>query len=290
MNPFDLPGPPFLLFYLLLIAGAAAAFYLTIITLEDGAIPSLPLGNPYQIAWLRGGAREAVRVAVLSLLDRNLVELGVSTVTARVTDISAVAEPIERAILRRCIDGGELLSRLPADPMVAAACERLRDGLSRIGLVPNDAQQRVRSGIFAFAVAMLAAVALVKLSVAFDRGRSNVGFLIVLAGAAPFALGFLLVHRRTRLGDRVLADLRRLFAGLRGRAQAIRRGEATNEAMLLAAVFGIAALPEGAYFDLRQAYARADRSGNGSSGCGGGGGGSGCGGGGGGCGGCGGGS
>jgi uncharacterized protein (TIGR04222 family) len=285
MNPFDLPGPSFLLLYLLLIAGTAAAFYLSIIILEDGTTPPLPLGNPYQIAWLRGGAREAVRVAVLSLLDRSLVELGVSAVTARVTNVSTVAEPIEQAILRRCINGGELLTRLPADPMVAAACDRLGDGLARLGLVPNEAQQWVRRGIFAVAVVWLGAVALVKLKVAFERGRSNVGFLIILAVAAPFALGFLLQHRRTRVGDRVLADLRRLFAGLRGRAQAIRRGETTNEAMLLAAVFGVTALPEGAYFDLQQAYARANRSGGVSGGCGGGGGG--CGGGGGGCGGCG---
>jgi uncharacterized protein (TIGR04222 family) len=287
MNPFDLPGPSFLLFYLLLIAGAAAAFYLSITALEDGATPTLPLGNPYQIAWLRGGAREAVRVAVLSLLDRNLVELGVSAVTTRVTDVSAVDQPIERAILRRCMDGGELLSRLPADPMVAAACERLRDGLTRLGLVPNDAQQWVRRGIFAVTVAVLAAVALGKLAIAFERGRSNVGFLIVLALAAPVALGFLLAHRRTRLGDRMLADLRRLFAGLRNRAQAIRRGEATNDAMLLAAVFGIAALPTGAYFDLQRASTKATQSGSNSCGGGGDGGGGGCGGGGGGCGGCG---
>ena len=143
----------------------------------------------------------------------------------------------------------------------------------------------MRLVIFAIAVAALATVALVKLVLAFDRGRSNVGFLIALAAAAPLALCFPLNYRRTGLGDRMLADLRRLFAGLRGRAQAIRRGQATNEAILLAAVFGIAALPQGAYLDLQQAYARAHRSSNSSTGCGGGDGG--CGGGGGGCGGCG---
>jgi len=286
MNPFDLAGPPFLVFYVLLIAVVAAALHTAIGATEDGAAPVLPLGDPYQIAWLRGGDKEAVRVAVLSLLDRDLVELGESAVTARVTDVTAVEEPIERAILSRCIAGGELLGRLADDPVVASVCDRLRVSLTRVGLVPNGAQRRVRIWIFGLAVAVLAIVALVKLAVAFERGRGNVSFLIALALIAPFALGALVLRRRTRLGDRMLSDLRRLLAGLRERADAIRRGEATSDAILLAAVFGLAILPDGQYFDLRRAYRKADQSRGGScGGCGGGGGGGGgCGGG---CGGCG---
>ena len=36
---------------------------------EGGVPPSLPLGDPYQIAWLRGGTAEAARIAVLALTD-----------------------------------------------------------------------------------------------------------------------------------------------------------------------------------------------------------------------------
>src|SRR5262249_21439553 len=114
----------------------------------------------------------------------------------------------------------------------------------------------------------------------------NVLFLILLAVASPFAVWLPVSLRRTRLGDRMLADLRQLFGTLHRRAATIRRGEMTSEAMLLAAVFGISALPTGSYIDLVQAYRRVDQA-NTSSGCGSGGG-DGCGGGGGGgCGGCG---
>jgi uncharacterized membrane protein YgcG len=120
-----------------------------------------------------------------------------------------------------------------------------------------------------------------------DRGRGNVGFLIMCIIAV--VIGFLVLAApppRTRAGSRMLADLRRLLDGRRGGPQP----EAPqDEALLLGAVFGAAGLA--GYNDLQAVYNRASPAQSGSSG--GDGGSSGCGssssgcGGGGGCGGCG---
>ena len=113
------------------------------------------------------------------------------------------------------------------------------------------------------------------------------GFLVVLTAIGLWVVWLLVRRRRTHLGNRMLKDLQRLFRALRQRAATIRAGAMTSDAMLLAAVFGISALPATGFADFLRVYKKAASSGGGcgsscGSGCGGGGGG--------GCGGCGGGS
>ena len=73
MNPFDLTGPSFLIFYICVALMVIIALKLAIDEAEGGALRALPLSDPYQIAWLRGGTPEAARIAVLSLIDRGLL-------------------------------------------------------------------------------------------------------------------------------------------------------------------------------------------------------------------------
>ncbi|HVH80365.1 MAG TPA: TIGR04222 domain-containing membrane protein [Stellaceae bacterium] len=289
MNPFDWTGPNFLIFYIALIGFAVAALYAAILIAEDGPAPALPLADPYQIAWLRGGAPETVRIAVLSLLDREAIDLDITGIVAnpdKPTTAAVAGPPIERAVLDCCAQGRIGLRELAADRAVAAAAESCRRGLEQLKLVPSDEQMDRRRKLMVAAAFALLVVAFIKLVVALDRGHSNVLLLILLGIASPFIVWLPVRVRRTRLGDRMLADLRQLFGALRERAATIRRGEMTSEAMLLAAAFGLSALPAGSYVDLLQAYRRVDQA-NSGSGCGGGGGGCGGGGGGGGCGGCG---
>jgi hypothetical protein len=105
---------------------------------------------------------------------------------------------------------------------------------------------------------------------------------------ASYVLILLLRRRRTGLGDRILADLRTLFAALKARAATLRAAAGDSDAVLLAAVFGLRALPGTQFAAVQQIYRKSmDTAGwAGGGGCGSGCG-SGCGGGGGGCGGCG---
>jgi hypothetical protein len=67
MNPFDLPGPEFLVFYIVLAALTLAALVLHRRAAESAGSP-VTLSHPYQVAYLRGGWREALSVAVRSAL------------------------------------------------------------------------------------------------------------------------------------------------------------------------------------------------------------------------------
>ena len=63
LNPFDLRGPEFLLFYLLLSVCVMVALVLTRRFAEAGEPTKVNLSDPYQIAFLRGGAPEVARLA-----------------------------------------------------------------------------------------------------------------------------------------------------------------------------------------------------------------------------------
>ncbi len=106
----------------------------------------------------------------------------------------------------------------------------------------NDSVYAARRRIVTFGLVVLLGLAGAKLFVAFQRGRFNVLFLIILA--AVFSIYLIIVYNkeRTCLGDRVLSDLSTLFKDLKKRGKQIKQGGETNEVALLAAVFGLAAL------------------------------------------------
>ena len=285
MNPFDLSGPSYLVFYIGVALIVAIGLKLVIDDAERGPPRTLPLNDPYQIAWLRGGTPEAARIAVLSLTDRGLLTVrGDDLVTASSASLGGVRQPIERAILACCGHSGTAATAVLDDPAVERTCTTFRARLERLQLMPDAAMRAQRYRWSAIAIAILLGIAIAKIAVAFNRGRYNVAFLVIFAGIAVWGVWFLVRRPRTHLGNRMLRDLRRLLKALRQRAATIRPGAMTSDAMLLAAVFGISALPATGFADFLRVYKKAASSGGGcgsacGSGCGGGGGG--------GCGGCG---
>ena len=129
---------------------------------------------------------------------------------------------------------------------------------------------------------LLAGVAALKIYMATERDRENIWFLILFATALTVLLVRLIARHRTGLGDRVISDLKTLFHSLYMRRDSLKPRMQTAEAALLAAVFGLSALPIRFQF-VRDILRRSSKNGSGcGSACG-----SSCGGGGGGCGGCG---
>jgi uncharacterized protein (TIGR04222 family) len=295
VNPFDWHGPEFLLFYVafalvvLFVAGRLRRL------LENGPVPRLTAVDPYVIAHLRAGPAEAIRTAVLSLVDRGLLKVEGTTVVAP-DQRAPVKRALERAILAVCASPQEAPS-LFAVPRVTEACQPLTAELRALKLLPTADQVRRRVLMAVAVLSLLGGTALAKVQIALGRGRHNVAFLILLALAASITTIIIFARRRTSLGDRVVGDLKELFAGLRGRAQELPTGGATNEMAMLMGVFGIAALVGDPYVRAASLFPKAAA--DGESGGGGGGtscgsasscgGGGGCGGGGcgGGCGGCG---
>jgi uncharacterized protein (TIGR04222 family) len=152
-----------------------------------------------------------------------------------------VLHPLERAVLGRFERAGEA-STVFGDADLVAAAEPLRESLERQGLLPSAEVRIERQGRLLLALAVLVGLAGIKIVVALGRGHTNVVFLIMLAALfcmMAFGLG---IRTRTVRGEMALTDLRKLFERQRGRVAHLR-ADARDEALLVAAVFGLAVLP-----------------------------------------------
>jgi uncharacterized protein (TIGR04222 family) len=292
MNPFNLRGPEFLLFFAGLSAVAVAFIIVHRRLAEDGPSPAIDLADPYLLAYLRGGANEALRVGMVSLLDRGLlVADGAALRWERPDAIRYVRRPIERELLK-LFENGRRASDAFSNVPCAGACADYARTLAASGALPDDDVKRTRRMRLAVVVGILVTVAAIKMIVGLARG-APISFLVALAVVAAIAVVAVANPFRTRRGDRLLADARLLFDGLRGRAASLRSRRGDSDVTMLAAVFGIAQLPAGEFPFLSKLFPRASggdgmhagtscsscgSSSCGSSSCGGGGGGGGCGG------------
>jgi uncharacterized protein (TIGR04222 family) len=275
MNPFDLPGPQFLLFYLALVVVVQLAWRPLLRLLgqpaDDGAhaLPPPALGSldPYLVAYLRGQETETARVAIISLLDRGLLRAEGENLTAAPGNEGKVGRPLEREILRAFATSAKAAT-IFKHAGFGAACAGLRDELRRLGLLAG-AGARLQIGLLRLvAVAVLAGVAITKIAVAIERGRSNFGFLVILGLIACIVTLGRASAQRTRRGDAYLEALQDRFAGLKDRAGTIKRGGATHELVVLAAIFGMASLPAFALADAEALFPRAMQNASGGGSCG----------------------
>src|SRR6266849_2801383 len=297
MSPFDLPGPQFLVFYL--VYGIAVLAVLA--ALKSRAAPDqatkMNLSDPYLIACLRGGKNEVLRIATVSLIDRGLVTVSGSQLSA--VDAKAAGRvrlPLEQQILAYFLTPKDAASAFK-ERRFGPVIEGYEQERVRLGLLPNDAVKSTQYFRLGLVFVALWTVAFFKIVLALSRGRPNIGGLLVeaiLFGGGAYKIGN---PRLTAQGKALLGDLQMLFSSLRERASSLLPGSAPNELALTAAVFGLAAVPSSAFPYSKKLYPKAASSGgscgsscgssdgsSGSSSCGSSCGGGGCGGG---CGGCG---
>jgi uncharacterized protein (TIGR04222 family) len=244
-NPFDLYGPEFLIFYLALGAVTLAVIAVLRRAREADTSARGMLDDYLALAYLRGGSNEAVRVATLNLINRGLIEVsddgGLKTPDKNASQ--TVEKRLERAVLQTFRSRGDASALFSNPALMAAAVFECEPRLMQLGLLPDDARKEARHRLWAVAVLVLAVVAATKIAVAYTRGRSNIQFLVI--EAVIFAvLAYKVVHPfRTPAGDAMLADARTLFADLKHRVRMLAPGADTHDFALLAAVFGIAAIP-----------------------------------------------
>jgi len=242
VNPFDLPGPQFLLFFWGFAWVVLALASLVRRRVEDGEVPRLEVVDPYLVACLRGGQDEAIKLAVLSLCERGLLTEGSHhDVKAADGARDKVTPEIERRVLEAAATMTSARDLLKND-RIRAVTWKIADALERQGLTPSPAQRNVRMLIGLGAFALLAVVAAAKVMLAIERGHHNVGFLVLSCAVLfPLLVG-VLGKRQTRIGQQLLADLASLFDQLRARLYREQRG-VPHETMLAAAVFGLTVGP-----------------------------------------------
>jgi uncharacterized protein (TIGR04222 family) len=287
MNPFDWRGPQFLVFYIVLMI-VVAAVVRRLRTRRERAqtgYRGTPIHDPYAIAFLRGGKHELVRVAIVSMVDRGLLLARNDQVaTTEVGRGTSVRRRIEKDLLAFCVTPRKA-AELFADETFDVAGAEIEFELAQMGLMPDDETAAARRKLFFTGAALLLVVSLVKIAVALARGRTNLGLLILFTVVGLGLTWRAAVVGRTPRGEAFLKELENLFRSLRLRAKELRPGGATSEVAMLAAVWGITALPPERFGWSDELFRKAATSGGGGScgsscgsGCGGGCGGGGCGG------------
>lgn len=302
----DMYGPHFLAFY-------AAVIVTTLLAcawrrrsadstrhLAPMPLPGEP--DPVETAYLRGGANEVTRLVTFDLVQRGFLRIVEPTKSwfrtaepptiarAQGTPPPRLLLPMETAVLtfhdvphppKDLFGAQSLASRM--ETLCVEIANRLK--AERLLAEPGARLEAWRCGILGAAIIL--GLGGYKLAVALSKGRTNVGFLLILAILSMVAL--LLVCRTGRQSARGKDYLKRLQAAFkRLESQKTRMGLRGPDPglLLLVSIFGLGTLQGTAHDAYRKLFLQGSSGGCGG-GCGGGGGGCGGGGCGGGCGGCG---
>jgi uncharacterized protein (TIGR04222 family) len=243
-NPLYWTGPPFLCAYAALGLIVIGLVIVVRRVTEGGTPPVMAMNDAAWMACLRDGPAEAVRITVASLVDRGLVRTDdLGRFYADEDRQGFARRPLEQAVCD-AVSQPATISTILADPGVQAAAAAYERQLRSLGLLADDSVWRQRRVLRWLALSVLLGVAAAKLVVALTTGHSNVAFLIGLAGLFGGYLAMSGRAIRTLRGETLLVDVRTLFSALRHRAAMLQRGGATSDLALLAAVYGLGAVPE----------------------------------------------
>ena len=278
-------------------------------TTDQMPIPAIPPAvDPFEIAYLRGGANELARSVVFSLVQKGFVEIAGEEKAQRLRRVDTGSQPgscrlseIERAALTWL--GAEKEAKDVFDGSTGLV-ERMENHSARYQielsrrhfLMPDEWMSRVKK-YGTVAALLIAAFGGYKVVTAIMSGNFNIIFAIVLTVIAVIiAKSVGRLPRVTKLGRQYLSRLQTAFDGLKYQEPppvTAQAGSASVDPLLLSVgVFGTGILAGTAYSHYNNAFARQQQSGGGcgsscgsgcSSSCGSGDGGGGCGGG---CGGC----
>lgn len=245
--------------------------------------------DAYAIAALRGGRAEVATALLGRLISGGHFEVQNDHLAWRNPDDPQPLTPIEE-------DARQALAAMPGGVPAHEAKSRISthiahhlpgfdQTLRRQGLIPTPEENRT-SWLFCLGtIALVCGIGFIKVLVAAQRGRPNIGFLLLMMLFYAVA-GILLLKpsRLTAAGKSYLAWLQESHRGLIGLVRDDRR-TGSADAAILAGIYGMAVLPSLEPIHLAEQRQQTNNSSSGS-GCGGGDSGGGDGGGGG-CGGCG---
>jgi uncharacterized protein (TIGR04222 family) len=273
MNPFELLGPQFLLFYVIYAVLVITGTVIWRKRAELTQSPRIDLSDPYLIAYLRGGEKEVLHVATIALIAKGLlVKTGEQIHRAQNVSAESVQRPIEKALLNKYARAGEA-SWMFEDEDLSKACDSYGKTLRQARLLPDEWVNQRRLMRLAVACFLLGGVGFTKVLIALTAGRTNVGFLIALTIIAIVVVAKLSFPRLTESGKAMIQDAQSLYRAMRNRAESLTAGNAGVEPLMLAAVFGTGALVGSAFlvgdtFEREKNRQAANSCGAGGGGCG----------------------
>jgi uncharacterized protein (TIGR04222 family) len=245
MNPFYLRGPEFLLFYAILCAIVIVTLVLLRRTGEAGKTPKTNLSDPYLIAYLRGGKNETLRIALLSLIDRNLLTVKDQTVqTAANVTPGMVSLPLEQAILK-IFAKADAATSIYSSPTLESACSVYETRLQQNGLLPDEETKAIRRKRLRFVAMILLGVGFARIFQSLATGHYNLLYLLGMMIVAILIARAYYSPRVTQSGKEFLEDVQTLYAHIRYAKLNPQQGSVSTDTMMLAAaVFGISAITD----------------------------------------------
>lgn len=294
-NPIaNMYGGEFLIFYALTIALTVAICWLSIRSLDRTTnlppplIPSQP--NPQEIAYLRGGENEVTRLVIFDLIQRGYLQVQENKIERSpnnpdLLNLSSLETEIFRffATLKTVskIFNSGLLAKVKE---YFVDCERQ---LQNQQILFSEETKNLVRHISSLGTSVILGLGGYKLVISLIKGRSNVGFLIVMAiFSITFLYAICQTPRLTQRGKTYLKRLQQAFGQLKQQTTTIDSSfdPQNSNLSLLVAVFGVSVLAGTPFSSISQTFERSSVSGGSSGSCGSSCGGGGCGGG---CGGCG---
>ena len=179
MNPFDLKGPQFLLFYIgLIVALMLLRVLIRTISQSTGLLSIVrKVRDPYKIAYIRSGSTGAIRLAVADMLasgmlkkDEGEIECGEET----------AEHPLQRSIQAHFMKGLPLAGLYEQSAIVKEA-RKLEPELVEHGFLLGESRRNLGRLVDASVLFFLVSFALVRIAQALLAGRTKLLFLIFLA-------------------------------------------------------------------------------------------------------------
>jgi uncharacterized protein (TIGR04222 family) len=248
LNPLDLTGPKFLLFYVLL--------FLLVISWQwlrnqgrrvESSDPALR-NDPYLLAYLARGPVHAINTAAFSLIERKLLRVSGSKIEPSRADAAEFARrPLEKAIIAYMDKNGRKASLVASDPLVRKAADLYLPTLQKAGLLPGPAEnlnQKALGVLLALGFGMLGAI---KIYVGLSRGHHNIIILLILTIAAVFYFLASCRKRTTAAGSAMLASSRTTYKSLKSSKVKKTSDNTLPELSFQFALFGLTGLPAATY-------------------------------------------
>ncbi len=246
MNPFDLPGPAFLILYIIVMAVACCLAYFLrqkAARGDRGFDPRESSLDAYEAAYLSGGAKLATATAIATLVRSKALRLSfVDNTLSSIANLPRNSHPFERAV-HSVVASGEARTIESIRTKTESAADQIAARLKALGLIISDQQTTTAHNLPVIIMMTNLLFGVIKIFIGLSRGRA-VGFLFVLCLLTAF-IAFRLYKSppfRTQLGDRTLERLQSLNAALQTTAKAQPQRLATGDVSMAMALFGMGAI------------------------------------------------
>ncbi len=255
-NPIgDMYGPHFLIFYAVVIV---SVFIISKMVLyffdptQSMELPQVPSAvDPYEIAYMRGGENEVIRLAILDLIQRGYLE---HVEHARKPDEIIRAQdhpdrrhlnPVEDTVFAHFAvsSTANQIFQSTLSSSVKRLCNKYQIKLEQEKFIFNESDSGFLNVVMIIGLLVIVGLGGYKLIIALAKGRLNVGFLVVMALASTFLyVGFCKPSRMSRRGRKYLDRLQLAYSKLEDKK--IKQNIHTTDPtfVIMAGIFGVGAL------------------------------------------------